>query len=460
MPQFNPPLNQDLGIIQELLAPERVRFYSAEWHFLGDRQSLAARISHITGIHVGFLEGLPLGAASIAQKMSWAAGRKTTREEDIAYSLLGIFDVHMPLLYGEGGLNAFSRLQEELLKKYDDQSLYAWHSKDVDPVPTTLEWDTLRRSQGGRGWARAAITTGALARSPDDFRECGDVVLCEFEGAAGHHSTMTNAGILIELPVCRLYGADVNASYALLKCRRRHDFVHALAIPIERDGDTWHRTSRGIQLVAQTSRPWHQARLKSMYLAPRPRRLTNYTPAHAFQDAFLISNIPDGWHIGAVHPSHATINSKMLHVLRSYPVDQGREEEIILVRLDHASATDSLLLVLVVQRPANESLRKSLACHITDMPRGHALGDLSDRLELPRLGRAVQLFDGTRVGIKLARRSLFKSQFFVVDVEEISWLRASAIAASVWEVPISEYYLQWWHLVLLASLAGLTRILL
>ncbi|KAH8900806.1 HET-domain-containing protein [Thozetella sp. PMI_491] len=228
--------------LQELLAPERVRFYSAEWHFLGDRKSLAERISHITGIHVAFLEGLPLRAASIAEKMSWAADRKTTREEDIAYSLLGIFDVHMPLLYGEGGLNAFFRLQEELLRKYDDQSLYAWHSKDVDPVPATLEWDTLRRSQGGGGWARAAITTGVLARSPNDFRECGDIVVCEFEGAAGHHSTMTNAGILIELPVCKFYGADTNASYALLKCRRRHDFVNALAIPIERDGDTWHRT--------------------------------------------------------------------------------------------------------------------------------------------------------------------------------------------------------------------------
>jgi hypothetical protein len=94
---------------------------------------------------VAFLEGLPLGAASIAQKMSWAAGRKTTREEDVAYSLLGIFDVHIPLLYGEGGVNAFSRLQEELLRKYDDQSLYAWHAKDVDPVPATLEWDTLLR---------------------------------------------------------------------------------------------------------------------------------------------------------------------------------------------------------------------------------------------------------------------------------------------------------------------------
>jgi hypothetical protein len=57
--------------------------------------------------------------------MSWMAGRKTTREEDIAYCLLGIFDINMPLLYGEGS-NAFKRLQEEIIKQSTDHSLFAW----------------------------------------------------------------------------------------------------------------------------------------------------------------------------------------------------------------------------------------------------------------------------------------------------------------------------------------------
>ncbi len=64
--------------------------------------------------------------ASIANRMSWAANRDATRAEDIAYSLFGIFDVHMPLLYGEGLPKAFRRLQEEIMKYLDDHTLFAW----------------------------------------------------------------------------------------------------------------------------------------------------------------------------------------------------------------------------------------------------------------------------------------------------------------------------------------------
>ena len=48
--------------------------------------------------------------------MSWAKNRNTTYKEDEAYSLLGIFDIHMPLIYGEGRDNALSRLREEIDK--------------------------------------------------------------------------------------------------------------------------------------------------------------------------------------------------------------------------------------------------------------------------------------------------------------------------------------------------------
>lgn len=64
--------------------------------------------------------------------MSWASERETTRIEDIAYSLLGIFDVNMPLLYGEGN-KAFVRLQEEIMKSSNDQTLFAWHNEEDEP---------------------------------------------------------------------------------------------------------------------------------------------------------------------------------------------------------------------------------------------------------------------------------------------------------------------------------------
>ncbi|KAH6858958.1 heterokaryon incompatibility protein-domain-containing protein, partial [Alternaria rosae] len=95
--------------LQELLAPsnlqsgrdEGMKFYSRDWQLLGSKASIGRRISQITGIPMEYLEGQSLETASISMRMSWAADRQATRSEDIAYSLLGIFDVNMPLLYGE-----------------------------------------------------------------------------------------------------------------------------------------------------------------------------------------------------------------------------------------------------------------------------------------------------------------------------------------------------------------------
>ena len=61
--------------------------------------------------------------------MSWAANRMTTREEDRAYCLMGIFGVKLPTLYGEG-MMAFQRLQEEIMRLHDDSTLFAWSLLD------------------------------------------------------------------------------------------------------------------------------------------------------------------------------------------------------------------------------------------------------------------------------------------------------------------------------------------
>ncbi|KAH7924794.1 hypothetical protein BV22DRAFT_486348 [Leucogyrophana mollusca] len=65
------------------------------------------------------LKQLSLITVSVTNKMLWASGRQTTTIEDMAYSLMGIFGVHMALLYGEG-INAFTRLQREVTKMPDD----------------------------------------------------------------------------------------------------------------------------------------------------------------------------------------------------------------------------------------------------------------------------------------------------------------------------------------------------
>ncbi|KAH3959638.1 hypothetical protein HBH70_229930 [Parastagonospora nodorum] len=100
--------------LQELLAPKSIMFFSVEGSNLGTRTSLRRDISQVTRIPEHVLEGSPLANVSIEERLSWADDRSTRQEEDRAYSLLGIFDVYMPLVYGEGHANAFRRLKREI----------------------------------------------------------------------------------------------------------------------------------------------------------------------------------------------------------------------------------------------------------------------------------------------------------------------------------------------------------
>ncbi|KUJ12344.1 HET-domain-containing protein, partial [Mollisia scopiformis] len=112
--------------LQELIAPQEVVFLAADWEEIGSRWELSQIMSEITNIDEKVLKDPSRTVEfSSAQRMSWASMRKTTRIEDQAYSLLGIFNVQMPLLYGEGS-NAFKRLQIEVLNSSNDSSLLAW----------------------------------------------------------------------------------------------------------------------------------------------------------------------------------------------------------------------------------------------------------------------------------------------------------------------------------------------
>jgi hypothetical protein len=100
--------------LQELLAPSSVLFYSSQYRKLGDKKSLARVIHETTGIPLPALDGHPLDTFSVAERMTWAAKRQTTKDEDGAYCLLGIFSIFMPLIYGEGKEHALKRLQREV----------------------------------------------------------------------------------------------------------------------------------------------------------------------------------------------------------------------------------------------------------------------------------------------------------------------------------------------------------
>jgi hypothetical protein len=160
--------------LQELLAPSRVEFFNADWQPLGSKAELKGIITRITGIQEEVLDGtLRPQELSIAQRMSWASQRVTTKVEDMAYSLLGLFEINMPMLYGEGK-RAFIRLQEEIMRQSDDQTLFAWKSSSADDV-----------------------YRGLLAQSPAHFKDSGEFVQSE---QRFNHSpfAVTNMGISIE----------------------------------------------------------------------------------------------------------------------------------------------------------------------------------------------------------------------------------------------------------------------
>lgn len=172
--------------LQELIAPWEVKFFGLSWKYLGTRSSYRTVIHDITRIPKQLLKcdpGNPFSDPrhySAAQKMSWAAGRKCKKVEDVAYCLLGLFDIYMPLHYGERS-RAFVRLQEEILRKTDDHSLFAWTGTAEDGL---LEYQ---------------MSNSIFATSPLNFINSGDIVV--FHEELGPLAKMTTHGVKIRLPM-------------------------------------------------------------------------------------------------------------------------------------------------------------------------------------------------------------------------------------------------------------------
>ena len=160
--------------LQELIAPRNVVFLSQTWQVLGSKSNLALLLEEITGIeHAVLTHDKHLSTISVAARMSWASRRTTTRLEDEAYSLLGIFDINMPTLYGEGR-RAFMRLQEEILKYIPDQSLFAWGTTYISP-PTIQDDTTAALKDVEYVLDLDEHAASFFASSPSAFRHSGSI---------------------------------------------------------------------------------------------------------------------------------------------------------------------------------------------------------------------------------------------------------------------------------------------
>lgn len=219
--------------LQELLAPNDMEFYSKDWVHLTDRGHLAPLISACTGIpHEVLSNPSSLYDYPAAQRMSWASKRQATRVEDLAYSLMGLFDINMPLLYGEGS-KAFKRLQEEILKNSNDLSILAWrmdeflHAKPENndfihplaPSPRNFDWvpDRLLRS---------FFVENCVSVQPLPEQEV--------------HTSITNAGILLSAHVIP---TQYRSQFIMVLPFQRLDYSQCLCLMVvSTDGLRFHRS--------------------------------------------------------------------------------------------------------------------------------------------------------------------------------------------------------------------------
>lgn len=180
--------------LQELIAPKVVKFYDKDWKFRGTKSELLEILVRKTKIPGNILtRRVSLKTIPVGARMSWAANRTTTREEDIAYCLLGIFDVNIPLIYGEGP-KAFIRLQEEIIRQTNDLTIFYWTEAEKKHPGSVND-------ESGGCVDDAYQCRGVLANSPSEFK-CASSLETDTHAMVNLDTpefTITNKGIRINI---------------------------------------------------------------------------------------------------------------------------------------------------------------------------------------------------------------------------------------------------------------------
>ncbi|KAK7428449.1 hypothetical protein QQZ08_005068 [Neonectria magnoliae] len=330
--------------LQELLAPRTVEFFDGDWNHLGNKGDLASGLLLRTGIDEKALLDGDFSLASVAQRMSWASERQTTRPEDMAYCLLGIFDISMTMLYGEGE-KAFIRLQEEILKEYDDHSIFSW---DSSAVP------------------ESAHTIGILATHPSFFKDAGKI---EPHPSGGDPPVVTNKGIQISLPLMKLQ-IDPGQTLGMLSCSTQGDVASAIGIHLVKSpirSDQYSRTrSKPISFASRISgfKP-QKVYLVKRNKVPRDEESAttcwlHYGPEATVQPIHTYPQI--SWH-------HSALTRTMTMNLTGASPD-GITAAVVF----RIPSCGDLFCILVKLKPKERTSQLSL------MPLGKSIGELLERL--------------------------------------------------------------------------------
>lgn len=366
--------------LQELLAPESVRFFDSQWHEFGDKVSLRQHIAAITGISETTLLGTVVSArhaldrVSVAQRMSWAARRETTRAEDTAYSLLGVFGVNMPLLYGEGGSAAFHRLQVEVMGSSPDQSLLAWGFERAD--------------SGVSLWG----VSNALATSPADFSECGSM-LARGVARPGDAFAMTQRGLRLKLPVVLSLDGD-NLVYCALNCTVTERVLsdgdartaRVLAVPFLRpqtraDGlqphaDEYYRLLARVPLWVERSVLLNAPR-KELFVA---RVFKHGESAYQrLQINIDLGPLPTGWYVAGMFPPE-----KSQHDFVVIRPQASESSAAVIVHLASSSKNKELSdFVLVVELQQSTKYEENFIQNATPEPTAESVSALFPPVQRP-----------------------------------------------------------------------------
>ncbi|KKP02372.1 hypothetical protein THAR02_05524 [Trichoderma harzianum] len=214
--------------LQELLAPKHLRFFNTKWQFIGTKGTISNVIKDITHVPRQFLLGITgLHVASVAQRMSWAAQRETKRPEDLAYCMLGIFGIAMPMIYGEGGEQAFIRLQEQIMKSTRDDSILAWGLSDGTNDSRINDEDI--KDSILRNKARSG---NVLATSPKYFANSGQIVCWEQTHGQLQSLDMFGGSLRISLPL--FTSTTTGETIGILSCGPASSPHQAVGLPLVR----------------------------------------------------------------------------------------------------------------------------------------------------------------------------------------------------------------------------------
>ncbi|KAG5817889.1 hypothetical protein H9Q74_002814 [Fusarium xylarioides] len=398
--------------LQELLAPEKLRFYDQEWTPIGTKANMSSTIEAITGIPPKFLLGWEdFRQASVAQRMSWAAKRKTSRKEDTAYCLLGIFDVTMPMIYGEGN-RALSRLQQEIMKNTGDHSILAWGLDIAEYTPSK---------------SANVTSAGILATAPSDFANCRRIVLRKQDATHVNTFDISGGRLRIHLP---LYTTSAGETYGVLNCGPENKPEQVVGIPI-------HKAVSG-------AAPDEYLRPQGRYSLLLPRTVPGISTKHIHiqMERQSWAHEAMGRRLWLHIDAHQKIKMK-LEKGKEYPKVHWEKGRALIAEASdsgghitgrylarfrtHGEGSRDVIVVLEFEL---HGLQPRARCHLMTMSRDTALEDLSQNLIYMRpeaLGKQAASIGNLHVEVTVEEEEVAKEPMLIVKL---------APASSSLEIPV------------------------